>query len=424
MTSTLPTINLYEVLTALPGDRPLLQYEQESLTAAELLERVEMYRQQQAAPSAFVLHAGNPVAALIQLIALDGVASQVFLVPESLAESDDFALLCERFSDYCSASGHKQSGATQWLLATSGTTGTPKLIAHDTASLTRALKHNPERGAGYRWGLVYEPFRFAGLQVLLQSLMAGSELIICHQLPFSEQLSCLRDAKVNALSATPTFWRKVLFHGGLEGTPLQQVTLGGEPVDQTLLDALRKYFPQARLTHIYAATETGVGFAVTDGHEGFPASWLQTGVRSSTGNTKLKETPDGTLALGRPEQMGGEFIDTGDRIERRGERIVFIGRLSGAINVGGNKVMPEEVELVIRQVPGVADVRVQGKGSSLVGELVSCQIVPTSDAPEPDLLKQAILETCRASLARFKVPALIGFTTELETNATGKLVRK
>jgi len=424
MTSTLPAINLYEVLTALPGDRQLLQYEQESLTAAELLERVDMFRQQQSAPGAVVLHAGNAVAALIQMIALDGLASHVFLVPESLADSDDFALLCERFSDYCGDSDDKQSGATQWLLATSGTTGTPKLIAHDTASLIRALKHNPERGAAYRWGLVYEPFRFAGLQVLLQSLIAGSELIICHQQPFSEQLICLRDAQVNALSATPTFWRKVLFHGGFKGIPLQQITLGGEPVDQTLLDALRRYFPQARLTHIYAATETGVGFAVTDGCEGFPASWFETGVRSGTGSISIKETTDGTLALERPGQKGGEFIDTGDLIERRGERVVFIGRLSGAINVGGNKVMPEEVEQVIRQVPGVAEVRVQGKGSSLVGQLVSCQIVPTSDAPEPGLLKQAILEKCRASLARFKVPALIKFTTELETNATGKLVRK
>ena len=410
---------LLECLEQLPNERILLSYDQVQVTATRLCEWVRVHRQQMLDSQECILVSGEPISTIVRLLAMDGRVERVFLVPQSLAESEVFVSLCDQFTlmkDRAAPNG------TGWLLATSGTTGTPKLIQHSSESLTRSLKREYNQGAEYRWGLVYEPFRFAGLQVLLQSLLAGSELVICHHLPFEQQLERLVESRVNALSATPTFWRKVLFHGGLNSLTFKQITLGGEAVDQTLLNALARQFPQARITHIYAATETGVGFSIADGLEGFPASWLLHGQVDQQGAINLLQTQTGTLGIKLPGQIN--VIDTGDLITQRGDRIVFLGRQSGAINVGGNKVIPEEVEQVIRLVPGVAEVRVVGKGSSLVGQLVSCEVLPTSDAIAHEQLKHAILQQCRLLLPRYKVPALIRFTTELEINATGKLVRK
>ena len=49
----------------------------------------------------------------------------------------------------------------------------------------------------------------------------------------------------------------------------------------------------------------------------------------------------------------GNLLDTQDLVRVEGERVYFLGMASGAINVGGNKVNPEEVENHIRNVCGV-----------------------------------------------------------------------
>ena len=71
----------------------------------------------------------------------------------------------------------------------------------------------------------------------------------------------------------------------------------------------------------------------------------------------------------------GGWVATGDLVEHHGDRVLFQGRRPDVINVGGRKVMPSTVETVLREATGVGDVRVYGKSSSLVGQLVAADIV-------------------------------------------------
>src|SRR5690606_28394717 len=89
-----------------------------------------------------------------------------------------------------------------------------------------------------------------------------------------QRFNLMLQHSVNAVSATPSLWRQLMMTAQLSTLPLQQITLGGEIADQPLLDTLAALFPTARLLHIYASTEAGVGFAVADKRAGFPASWL------------------------------------------------------------------------------------------------------------------------------------------------------
>jgi hypothetical protein len=112
--------------------------------------------------------------------------------------------------------------------------------------------------------------------------------------------------------------------GELKGLQLRQITLGGEPADQTVLSALALAFPSARVAHIYASTEAGVGFSVTDGQAGFPQEYLQAGVggnqlaMSELGNLLIKpEKHVPTYADGDVLVDNNGYINTGDLVELR-----------------------------------------------------------------------------------------------------------
>lgn len=392
------------------------------------------------------LEVSDSLCALTWMLALDGIAEVVFLVPDSLRGSEDYESLRQLFhpslivddtpSDKVRgerakrASSSNKYAPTRWVLATSGTTGVPKLIEHSTNSLTKTCKVDIDRGKDFIWGLVYDPFRFAGLQVVLQALASGSQLVFCNQIAdISGQAAFLRETNANALSATPTYWRKLLMSGVLKGHLFRQITLGGEPADQPVLNALKSAFPDARIAHIYASTEAGVGFSVTDGLVGFPQQYLQNDVTRN----QLRISESGTLLI-KPEKyapsVGGAslarhdgFIDSGDLVEIRGDRVLFLGRDSGAINVGGNKVIPEEVEAVIREVEGVGEVLVKPKGSGLMGQLVAADVQSKSPDVDKAALKRKIIAHCRTRLDKYKVPALVRFVAEIEHNPTGKISR-
>ncbi len=208
-------------------------------------------------------------------------------------------------------------------------------------------------------------------------------------------LDLMRRSDVRSVSATPSFWRRLITLGSpaaLGALRLEQITLGGEIADQHLLDALRRLYPEARLVHLYGSSEVGRCFTVTDGRAGFPARFLD--VPSEDGIALKIE--DGELLvqsanamIGSPgtaatEKGGTDWVATGDLVERVGDRCYFVGRRDDLINVGGNKVRPLRVEQVIQSVPGVRDVRVFARRSSLVGQMVACEYVtePGFDAKE------------------------------------------
>ena len=104
----------------------------------------------------------------------------------------------------------------------------------------------------------------AGLQVLLQALLGGSSLALpAAGTGLAERLALFARCGVNAISATPTLWRKMLMLPAAQrALALRTITLGGETADQQVLDALARAYPGARVRHLYASTEAGVGFAV------------------------------------------------------------------------------------------------------------------------------------------------------------------
>ena len=323
--------------------------------------------------------------------------------------------------------------STRWLLPTSGTTGQPKLVSHTVSSLTRSAKSDRTRGANFTWGSLYSLGSFAGLQVFLQSLISGSRFVFLpRDATLTDKIRRLSESGCNALSATPTMWRMILMTEAVKGLELSQITLGGEVVDQAILDALTAQFPKARMTHIYASTEAGVGFVVRDGREGFPVHFAG----HSVDGVNIRVADDGTLRIkpasieqqyaddDRPLVDSDGFIETGDIVERCGDRFVFCGRKSGVINVGGNKVHPQEVESILLRHPDVLLAKVSARKNPFTGSLVEAQAVLHSDSRLSETEAQRVLtDFCRSHLKSYKVPAIIEVVESVSISANGKLSR-
>ena len=120
------------------------------------------------------------------------------------------------------------------------------------------------------------------------------------------------------------------------------------------------------------------------------------------------------------------FVDTRDLIELRDDRYYFVGRRDGAINVGGLKVYPEEVEAVINRHPEVQMSLVRPKRNPITGALVVADVVlttPQSASRDVRALQGDILLLCREALSSHKVPVAINFIPALAVTESGKLVR-
>lgn len=456
---------LIEEIPAADPERSLIYTPEATYTVHGLLRCVAAFRDTHPAcrGASVGLRSASSADLALGLLALDGFARRIVLLPEDQSDHHDRfrqdaeleqVVACGLPHDPSlswgasdslpkgpvpSTRGVESPSVSTWWVPTSGTTGTPKLISHTLESLTRSIQRNTTIGQELIWGLCFDLNRFAGLQVFLQAMLGGSSIAMAGDLRSLENQSELyRQAGVNALSATPSQWRRFLMSGVLDDLPLRILTLGGEPADDLVLRELRQRFPGARLTHIYASTEAGVCFAVKDGRAGFPASWVRTEKVESYESEQagaapppaLAVTEDGELLVELPTEGDHSpaafpgFLGTGDLVERRGDRYYFLGRKNGAINVGGLKVQPSEVEQVLLRHESVGLAAVAGRRNPIMGQVVEAWVVLKSPLRmDEGMARDRILAHCREHLDSYKVPAALHLVEDLELNASGKIRR-
>src|SRR6202790_3369847 len=328
----------------------------------------------------------------------------------------------------------KTGRATEWLMLPWGTSGVPKIVGHSREALTGAIvADGPPRGAPPVWATFYDIRRYGGLQIFLRAILSGGSMVVSEPGgALADHVARLQASGVTHISGTPSHWRKLLMSGSAAGFSPRYVRLSGEIADQALLDGLSRAFPEAPIGHAYASTEAGVGFAVSDGLEGFPASMLgeRDGVEMKVedGSLRIRSMRTAHAYVGRNASAltdSDGFVDTGDMVEQRGDRYHFVGRRDGIINIGGLKVHPEEIEAVINRHAEVRMSRARSRRSPITGAIVVADVILADGADKGcrDEIRDRILADCRASLAPHKVPAMIKFVTALDVTTAGKLAR-
>ena len=383
--------------------------------------------------------------AALALIGLDGMAARIVVCPPGVpadhrdaiavkADIDatlDDASLAALITSTGPVSCEAPARETEWLLLTSGTTGVPKLVSHTFRGLTGAIAEAAP-GSAPVWATFYDIRRYGGLQIFLRAICGtGSMVLPGADEPLGAVLHRYGALGVTHISGTPSHWRRVLMNPAASAFAPLYVRLSGEIADQTILDALQRQYPNARIGHAYASTEAGVGFEVTDGKEGFPASYIEEGfgavaMKVLDDTLRIRSARTASAYIGESLALRDDdgFVDTGDIVLPRGDRYYFAGRRGGIINIGGQKVHPEEIEAVINRHHAVRMSLVRSRKNPIVGSVVAAEVVLDGEAgPDSDGIRKEIEISCREALAPWKVPATIRFVPSLAVTAAGKLNR-
>ncbi|PKV81978.1 AMP-binding protein [Nocardia fluminea] len=198
---------------------------------------------------------------------------------------------------------------------------------------------------------------------------------------------------------------------------------------------LRELLPGVRITDVLGSSETGLHAKRAPGGSNRFSSkgsavvlndartallepgaaeigWLAQGGRIPTGY------------LGDPDKTSATFVTVGERrYSVPGERarlladggIEFLGRDATTINTGGEKVFADEVEAVLRALPGVSDALVVGRPSERWGQEVVALVQVA-----PDVSTDQLGAGCREHLAGYKVPKAFIMVDRIQRLDNGK----
>src|SRR5271166_2684130 len=313
---------------------------------------------------------------------------------------------------------------TAVVVRTSGSTGASKGVELSATALRHSARASLDRlgaGPGERWLCCLPVTHVAGLQVLVRSLVSGTEPVLAEH----ADAETVAGSGCAHVSLVPTQLHRLLSGSG-PAKPLagySSVLLGGAPAPASLLDAARA--AGVPVVTAYGMTETCGGCV----YDGVPLDGVQVAIRGDDDNSPAESGRiwiSGPVLLSRYRgQLAGQaalrdgWFRTGDlgRLDSSG-RLVVRGRADDVINTGGHKVVPGEVATVLQTCPGVRDVAVVGQPDPEWGERVIAVVVPTdpADPPALELLRLHV----RERLPRYAAPSWVVMVDAVPMLPSGK----
>ncbi|WP_437785443.1 amino acid adenylation domain-containing protein [Sorangium sp. So ce1097] len=351
--------------------------------------------------------------------------------------------------------------ADVYVVYTSGTTGAPKGVPISHRNLAPLLAWQArEFRLGERTRTLQTLsvcFDF-GLQEILTTVLYGGTLFA---LPVRSQrdprayVEMVRRHEITMVYATPSFCELVTALD-IPLPSIELVLLGGEllakPVAQRLLALLRE---EAVVWNGYGPSEASINCAMFRMDRAFAARCRRSRsvpIGEPTGQSRLyvldrRRVPvpigvPGELYIGGPGVARGyhrrpelsaerflpdPFVDTGDLLYVSGDRVrllpdgnlEFLGRIDRQVKIRGFRVEPDEVEVALKQHPGIADASVVVRTGAPGGaELVAC-VVRGASGPEPS--SEEVRSYLGARLPRYMIPSAVVFLDRLPCTPNGKV---
>jgi acyl-CoA synthetase (AMP-forming)/AMP-acid ligase II len=335
---------------------------------------------------------------------------------------------------------------------TSGTTGTPKAILQTHSGYLELLDRvlAPLRGDGGRPKEAREPTPNlvpvsialnAGIYNVCFGLRAGAAIVLMPRFSTREFAELVERYQIRSTVLPPAAMVMLVTDPDVRDlAPLRYVRSITAPLSPPAARRFMERFGTVVLNS-YGQAEVGevVGWTAADAREhpdklgaaGRPHKGVDIRVVDDTG-CAVEPGAVGELLVRPPRMAAGYaggasladrvdaegFVRTGDHARVDTDGFVWIeGRTSDLINRGGNKVFPEQVEEVLRLVPGVDDVAVVARLDERLGEVPVAVVV--GSARDEDLEA-----ACRTELAPYKVPVAFARADALPRNEIGKLLRK
>ncbi|HEX3257604.1 MAG TPA: AMP-binding protein [Pseudonocardia sp.] len=407
----------------------------------------------------------------MRLIEVDGSPGRVAELVEALAAALDGGPPVLPVPVGARPGVTRAPAGTAVVIATSGSTGEPKLVALSAAALRASARATEARlGGPGRWLLALPAEHVAGVQVIVRALLAGAApAVLDLRAGFRPDAFAAATAALGPgrryTSLVPTQLSRILdagqgsrqdapaaIEGGAASTAIEAlrsyaaVLVGGAALDPATRE--RALAAGVRVVTTYGMSETAGGCVydgvpldgVTvdldpDGRIVLGGPTLASGYLTPTATATAEATDDagsggagGAAAGERAGFVGGRFR-TGDLGRWRDGRLEVVGRADDVIVTGGEKVAPAAVERVLAAQPGVRAACVVGLPDAEWGQVVAAAVVwnaatetgaPTATpaTPEPDA--ESLREAVRAALGRAAVPRRIVAVAEIPLRGIGK----
>ena len=309
----------------------------------------------------------------------DPGADVVLPVPAHDPVAAERAVAAARIDEPLGPDEDDDADPTLFAVATSGSTGTPRIVLLPDGALRASAQATEDYLDGpAHWLLALGVEHVAGLQVVLRAAAAGTVL---QAVPPGGPgfAAAVVTASLEALpvgrrhvSLVPTQLRRLLDdpEGRAALSGYDAVLLGGAAADPGLLTAADDAGIDVVTT--YGMSET-CGGCVYDGR---PLDAVQVDV-DAAGVISLAGPVVARGYRGGPG-FGGRFT-TADVGRWDGVRLTVLGRADDVIVTGGNNVAPAEVEAALRTVPGVVDAAVLGVPDPEHGRVVAALVVGEVD---------------------------------------------
>lgn len=452
------------------GDRTAFRFADQVLTyeqiGAVIADKVAVYHQMGIRESSIVgVMADDPIQFVTDVVALLDLGAFVILLSADTTQWELKRLSATVLFDYILSGAstnanavvgrdrvltcerHDRSpvvhGAAVGYL-TSGTTGHQKLACRsEKAVLVEAMAVSQElyQAPGRRVAVIVPLSHSFGFGVCaIAGLLAGAELHYFSRMPPSAYLAEFRRSAIEMVPLVPAQLRLIAEACNAPDFGALAAMVAGAPLDPRTARLANERLGCA-IGHIYGTSETGTiaiappGETLVSGGRAcrhvslrldpIPPAWgaeeTDIAMEGTEGVVSVRSEAlfQGYVtsnAIDRDYVKTGWFL-TGDCARLVDGRLELVGRLSSAINVGGVKVSPEEVEAVLLEFPAVEMALVVGQDDDLAYRRIKAYVSPE------DVDLKALRRFCEQRLSASKRPHSYHGVAKFTTTPSGKIIR-
>jgi acyl-CoA synthetase (AMP-forming)/AMP-acid ligase II len=320
----------------------------------------------------------------------------------------------------------KENQNSGLILFSSGSTGKPKAMIHNLDNLINSYKDKKAKSMNMLVFLMFD--HIGGLNTLFNALCMGACLIIPKNRDAKNICELIQNYKIMVLPSSPTFLNLILISGEHEKndlSSLRMITYGTEAMPESLLLKLKESFPKVKFLQTFGTSETGISttsskssdslyMKIEDANQEYKIVDNELWLRSKTQVL-------GYLNASMDSFTSDGWFKTGDLVEELEDGYLkIIGRSKEVINVGGQKVLPAEVESVILSMEEIDDCMVYSESNVITGQTVVCDVV----LHEPkENIKKIIRLFCKDKLETFKIPTKVNVVEKTNFSERFKKIR-
>jgi len=323
----------------------------------------------------------------------------------------------------------KEVESSGLVLFSSGSTGKPKAMIHNLDNLINSYKDKRPKAMNMLVFLMFD--HIGGLNTLFNAFSMGACLIIPKNRDAKTICALIEEYKIMVLPSSPTFLNLILISGEYQNynlRTLRMITYGTETMPESLLLKLKEIFPRVKFLQTFGTSETGISTTSSKSSES-----LYMKIEDPNSEYKIVQGElwlrSKTQVLGYLNSSMDSFTDdgwfkTGDLVEEIEDGYLkIIGRGKELINVGGEKVLPAEVESVLLSMKEIEDCMVYGEKNAITGQTVVCDVVCKKELEKKEL-KKLVRAFCKDKLNSYKIPTKVNLVEKTNFSDRFKKIRR